>query len=204
MVGSRIRVLAAAASLTCNGLGASIFSAAATPAWCRSNCDHAQASNPTIVMLRLFHGASAGRGWGAALHVTEIPFVYNGAPYIIARATGRVGVHVPELAELVPPCADADPNLRLRLLVAPKPFGLPRSTIDAPQPVIACIRVARRGYVEDVVLSPGTGDAALDARLLDLIRAQWLFDPAIENGRTIATRVRVRINPDRPDPASGT
>ncbi len=193
----RVRMLAASASLMCNGLGAAIFSAAATPACCGSTCNHAEASRPTVVMLRFFHGASGGRSRGASSSPAETPFVHNGAPYIIARGTGLPYAGHVRPADAVPPCVDATSGPRSRLRVAPKPFGLPRSTIGNRQPVIACIRVARLGYVEDAILSFGTGDAALDAQVLDLIRARWLFDPLLES--ETATYVLVRINPDRPD-----
>lgn len=204
MVSVRSRLIAAMASVTCHGLSGLIFSAAATPGWCLTNCRHAELLSTTVVTLQFFHGASGGRDWPAVGDTASARPAYNGEPYVVpARgAACRVGCSVNALADTVPPCPGRSHGPSPRLLVAPKPLGLPRSTAEEPDAVVACVRVAREGHVERAYLTRGAGDQALDRRLLEQIETEWMFAPALGGARPTATWASIRINPDRPEPSS--
>ncbi|MDR7069300.1 TonB family protein [Pseudoxanthomonas japonensis] len=58
---------------------------------------------------------------------------------------------------------------------------------------VLLIKISETGQVTDVQVEQSAGHPALDAAAIDAARA-WKFAPAIENGRTVVSRVRMPVD----------
>lgn len=199
------KLIASGVSVSWNVVLVRLLAAAAAPPACQSECDHAGAgSSMSWVDLDQIYGASGGPIAARAFNADTPVASFDRTPYTLPPqpVSGFCGdgCRRSGLSATEAPCPDVWVGQVPRVDIAPVPAGVPVGTSDAPEAIVACVRVTASGRAEEAYLVRNEATGAWGRVLPLAIRNGWLFEPARREGQAVAAWARVRVNPDLPVP----